>query len=114
MPYEGFELLEIRVDRGVLFATINNPPMNILNNELYGEFGKLAAEVVKDDNVKVIIFDSADPDYFIAHYDVNLLLKYPDKAPPKPTELHWGHKMQETYRTMPKISIAKIEGRVRG
>ncbi|KKN27563.1 hypothetical protein LCGC14_0863400 [marine sediment metagenome] len=114
MVYEGFELLEIRVDRGVLFATINNPPMNILNNELYGEFGKLAAEVVKDDNVKVIVFDSADPDYFIAHYDVNLLLKYPDEAPPKPTELHWGHKMQETYRTMPKISIAKIEGRVRG
>ncbi len=114
MSYEGFKLLEIRVDRGVLFATINNPPMNLLNNELYGEFGKLAAEVVKDDNVKVIIFDSADPDYFIAHYDVNLLLEYPEEAPPKPTELHWGHKMQETYRTMPKISIAKIEGRVRG
>jgi len=114
MLYEGYKLLEIRVDRGVLFATINNPPMNILNNELYGEFGKLADEVIKDDNVKVIIFDSADPDYFIAHYDVNLLLKYPDEAPPKPTELHWGHQMQETYRTMPKISIAKIEGRVRG
>jgi len=114
MSYKDFKLLKIRVTQGVLFATIDNPPINLLNNELYGEFGSLAAEVSGDDNVKVIVFDSADPDYFICHYDVRLLLKYPDKAPPKPTELHFGHQMQETYRTMPKVSIAKIEGRVRG
>jgi enoyl-CoA hydratase/carnithine racemase len=114
MLYKGYKLLKIRVNRGVLFATIDNPPINLLNTQLYGEFGKLAGEVSSDDNVKVIVFDSADPDYFICHYDVNLLLKYPDKAPPKPSELHWGHQMQETYRTMPKVSIAKIEGRVRG
>ncbi|GAG99719.1 unnamed protein product, partial [marine sediment metagenome] len=40
--------------------------------------------------------------------------QYPDEAPPKSTELHGGHQLQEVYRTMPKISIAKIEGRVRG
>ena len=114
MPYKGYKCLKIRVDRRVLFATINNPPMNLLTNELYGEFGKLALEVAKDDNVKVIVFDSADPDYFIAHYDVNHLLEYPDEAPPKPTELHGGHQIFEAYRTMPKVSIAKIEGRVRG
>ncbi|MFX1326244.1 MAG: enoyl-CoA hydratase/isomerase family protein [Promethearchaeota archaeon] len=114
MSYEGYNLLRIRIDRGVLFATIDNPPINLLNNNLYGEFGKLAMAVSRDENVKVIVFDSADPDYFICHYDVKLLLEYPDEAPPKPTELHGGHQLQELYRTMPKISIAKIEGRVRG
>ena len=114
MSYKGFNFLKIRVDRGVLFATIDNPPINLLTNELYGEFGKLAMEVRADDNVRVIVFDSADPDYFICHYDVRLLLQYPDKAPPKPSKLHGGHQLQEAYRTMPKISIAKIEGRVRG
>ncbi|MFW9874025.1 MAG: enoyl-CoA hydratase/isomerase family protein [Candidatus Thorarchaeota archaeon] len=114
MEYEGYNFLKIRVDRGVLFATIDNPPMNLLTNELYGEFGKLALESGKDDNVKVVIFDSADPDYFIAHYDVNHLLEYPDEVPPKPTVLHGGHQIMEAYRTMPKVSIAKIEGRVRG
>jgi enoyl-CoA hydratase/carnithine racemase len=114
MSYEGYNLLKIRVDKGVLFATIDNPPINLLNNDLYGEFGKLANEVSRDDNVKVIVFDSADPDYFICHYDVTFLLQYPDEAPPKPTEIHGGHQLQELYRTMPKISIAKIEGRVRG
>ncbi len=114
MSYEGYNLLKIRVDKGVLFATIDNPPINLLNNDLYGEFGKLANEVSRDDIVKVIVFDSADTDYFICHYDVRFLLQYPDEAPPKPTELHGGHQLQELYRTMPKISIAKIEGRVRG
>jgi len=114
MSYEGYNLLKIRVDKGVLFATINNPPINLLNNDLYGEFGKLANEVSGDDNVKVIVFDSADPDYFICHYDVRFLLEYPNEAPPKSTELHGGHQLQELYRTMPKVSIAKIEGRVRG
>jgi len=114
MSYEDYKLLKIRIERGVLFATIDNPPINLLNNDLYGEFGKLATEVSGDDNIKVIVFDSADPDYFICHYDVKFLLQYPDEAPPKPTELHGGHQLQEVYRTMPKISIAKIEGRVRG
>jgi enoyl-CoA hydratase/carnithine racemase len=114
MSYEGYNLLKIRVDKGVLFATIYNPPINLLNNDLYGEFGKLANDVSRDDNIKVIVFDSADTDYFICHYDVRFLLQYPDEAPPKPTELHGGHQLQELYRTMPKISIAKIEGRVRG
>ena len=114
MSYEGYNLLKIRVDKGVVFATIDNPPINLLNNDLYGEFGKLATEISGDDNIKVIVFDSADPDYFICHYDVKFLLQYPDEAPPKSTELHGGHQLQEVYRTMPKISIAKIEGRVRG
>jgi enoyl-CoA hydratase/carnithine racemase len=114
MSYEGYNLLKIRRDRGVLFATIDNPPINLLNNDLYGEFGKLAMEVSRDDDIKVIVFDSADADYFICHYDVRLLLEYPDETPPKPTELHGGHQLQELYRTMPKVSIAKIEGRVRG
>jgi enoyl-CoA hydratase/carnithine racemase len=114
MSYEEFKLLKIRLDRGVLFVTIDNPPMNILNIELGTELYQLGLKASKDDNVKVIVFDSADPDYFIAHYDVNLLLLYPDTEVPKPKEIHDSDKRDELYRTMPKISIAKIEGRVRG
>ena len=108
MLYEGYNFLKIKIDRGVLFATIDNPPINLLNNELFMEFGKLAVEAEKDDNIKVLVFDSADPDYFIAYYDVKLLLEYPDELPPKPTALHAGHQILEKYRTKPKVSIAKI------
>jgi enoyl-CoA hydratase/carnithine racemase len=114
MSYNNFKLLKVKIDKGVAFVTIDNPPMNLLNMQLYMEFGILAGTVMNDDNVRVIVFDSADPDFFIAHFDVEGLVIMPDEAPPKAKELNPVHLMQETYRTMPKISIAKVEGNVRG
>ncbi|MFX1476582.1 MAG: enoyl-CoA hydratase/isomerase family protein [Promethearchaeota archaeon] len=114
MSYEKLKMLKVRVDRGVAFVTIDNPPMNLLNMQLYIEFGMLAGIVMEDDKVRVIVFDSADPDFFIAHFDVEGLVVMPDEAPPKSTELNFVHQMQEKYRTMSKISIAKVEGNVRG
>ncbi|MFX0081771.1 MAG: enoyl-CoA hydratase/isomerase family protein [Candidatus Hodarchaeota archaeon] len=114
MSYDKLKMLKVRVDRGVAFVTIDNPPMNLLNLQLMGEFGILANTVKNDDKVRVIVFDSADPDFFIAHFDVGGLVTMPDEAPPKSTELHLGHQIHETYRTMSKVSIAKVEGKVRG
>ena len=60
------------------------------------------------------MFDSADPDFFIAHFDVSFLAVLPDEAPPKPDILTGMHPVCEAFRTMPKVSIAKIEGIARG
>ena len=115
MSYNGFKLFKIRIDRGVLFATIDNPPMNLLNLQMIMEFGMLATTVRNDDNVRVIVFDSADPDFFIAHFDVQGLVVMPDEAAPKKASIEGTvHALNEAYRTMPKISIAKVEGVVRG
>jgi enoyl-CoA hydratase/carnithine racemase len=38
----------------------------------------------------------------------------PTEVPPKPTTLGPFHAMVDRFRTMPKVSIAKIEGRARG
>jgi enoyl-CoA hydratase/carnithine racemase len=75
---------------------------------------RLGREIEADDDVKVVVFDSANPDFFIAHADVNLILQMPTKVPPKPTTLGPFHAMVDRFRTMPKVSIAKIEGRARG
>ncbi len=107
-------MLKIRTDRQVAFVTINNPPINIMDAPLLMEFNRFAMKVAKDDDVKVIVFDSADPDFFIAHFDVNILAKAPSQAPPKPKQLSGMHPVCEKFRTMPKVSIAKIEGRCRG
>ena len=34
MAYEGYEFLKIRVDRGVAFVTIDNPPINLLTQAM--------------------------------------------------------------------------------
>lgn len=114
MRYDRYKLLKVKIDGGVAFVSIDNPPMNLLNMALIGEFSSLARKVTRDDNVRVIVFESADPDFFIAHFDVEGLVILPDEPPPKPTQLTGMHPVCEAYRTMPKISIAKLEGVCRG
>ncbi|MBW2086106.1 MAG: enoyl-CoA hydratase/isomerase family protein, partial [Deltaproteobacteria bacterium] len=83
MGYEDYNCLKVRAERGVAFVTIDNPPINILTIELAGELSRLADEIAADDDVRVVVFDSADPDFFIAHFDVSLLVELPDEPPPK-------------------------------
>jgi len=114
MSYKEYKLLKIRVRGGVAYVTIDNPPTNLITIELVEEFLNFTKEVEKDDKVRVIVFDSADPDIFLAHFDVSVLDELPDEAPPKPTELHEMNQIGEAFRTMPKVSIAMIEGIARG
>jgi len=114
MAYDGYSCLNFRLDQGVLFVTIDNPPINLFDLVLMQEIDRLGREIEADDDVKVVVFDSANPDFFIAHADVNLILQMPTEVPPKPTTLGPFHAMVDRFRTMPKVSIAKIEGRARG
>jgi enoyl-CoA hydratase/carnithine racemase len=114
MAYAGYSCLKTRLDRGVLFVTIDHPPINLFDLPLMQEIDRLGREVEVDDNVRVVVFDSANPDFFIAHADVNLILQLPTVAPPKADSLGFFHAMVDRFRTMPKVSIAKIEGRARG
>ena len=61
-----------------------------------------------------MIFESADPDFFIAHADINLIQQLPEAGPEKPTALSDFHQMMEQFRTMSKVTIGKVEGRARG
>ncbi len=114
MAYDGYDCLKFKLDRGVLFATIDNPPLNLFDLPLMREINRLSKEIEADDDVTVVVFDSANPDFFIAHADVDLILQLPTEAPPKADSLGFFHAMVDRFRTMPKVSIAKIEGRARG
>ncbi len=57
--------------------------------------------------------ESADPEFFIAHADVKLILALPADSPP-PTGPSPFHQMVDRFRTMPKATIAKLEGICRG
>lgn len=114
MAYEDYECLKIKTDRGVVFATIDYPPVNLFDMKLIGEMGRLGEEVEADDDARVLVVDSADPEIFIAHADVNLIMELPTTAPPKATKLNFFHAMVDKFRTMPKATIAKIEGVCRG
>lgn len=102
------------MDKGVAFVTIDNPPINLMDLPLLAEMGRIFYQVERDDDVRVIVFQSADPEFFIAHYDVSLLTAMPKKRPAEKTELPNMKKGIIALRSNPKVTIAKIEGIVGG
>jgi len=114
MSYVDYRLLKTSVDRGVATVVIDNPPINLFDMPLMEEMIRLGQDLKADNDVRVIVFESADPDFFIAHADITLIQQLPVEATGAPTELSFFHEMLETFRTMPKVTIGKVEGRARG
>jgi len=114
MAYDDYKSLRVQVDGGVAWVTIDHPPINLFDMALIFEVLRVGEELEKDDAVRVVVFQSADPDFFIAHADVELIQTLPVAASPKPTKLGFFHAMVDRMRTMPKATIAKIEGIARG
>jgi enoyl-CoA hydratase/carnithine racemase len=114
MAYDDYQFLHVAVDDGICRATIDNPPMNLADVPLITEIGRLTQELGKDDEVRVVIVDSADPEFFIAHADVELIQRLPTDDTSLHDELSVFHAMTEQFRTLPQATIAVIEGICRG
>jgi enoyl-CoA hydratase/carnithine racemase len=111
---DSFDLLGVEVARGVARVTIDHPPINLLDLNLMSELDRLETALRADEAVRVIIFDSADQDFFIAHYDIEDLISRCGPPPARAVTLKRFHAMLERYRSLPKITIALLEGAARG
>lgn len=100
-------------DRGVATVTVDHPPINLMTLEVFLELAGEIARLATDDGVRAVVLRSANPEWFVAHFDVEAILQFPVDQPPA-TELNAFHQMCETLRTMPKPTIAVLEGRVGG
>jgi len=67
MQYSDYQCLEFRFDSGVAFASINHPPINLLDEVLSLELDRLGRELETDESIRVVVLQSALPDFFIAH-----------------------------------------------
>lgn len=114
MAFEDYTLLRIANTAGICRATIDHPPINLLDVTLLTEIDRLLTEVADDDTVRVLIVDSADPEIFIAHADVSLVSDLPADDVALHDELSFFHAITERVRTLPKATIAVIEGVCRG
>ena len=114
MAYD-YNLLHVEIDGAIAFVTVSNPPINIITRELYLELSALTKELKADPDLLVVVVKSADPDFFLAHFDVAALLSFPTEgAAERDFEMSDFHAMGERMRLMNKITIAQIEGRVGG
>lgn len=113
MAYEGYRALRVAVGEGVATVTIDHPPINLFDATLIGEMFRIAGELEADPEVRVVVMASADPDFFIAHADVKLILGLP-KAAVAPAGPSVFQEMVDRFRTLSKPTIARIEGICRG
>jgi len=110
-----FQTLHVSVTDQVAVAEIDNPPVNVMTAPLFRDLRALPGFVLDETDARVLVVRSANPDFFIAHFDVEQILTFPVDGPAeRPTELSAFHVMCEQFRTMPIPTIFEIAGRVGG
>jgi len=101
---------QFNIDRaypGRWTITFSNPPINMFVPATIVELAALMTDLEADSSVKVVVFQSANSDFFIAHLDVA-------KAAERPEVLGLWRDFVLRLSSTPVVSIAKIRGRTRG
>ena len=106
------DTLAVSREGGVLYAAITAPPMNLLGPELVRDLITLISEAERDEDAKVLVFKSADREYFIPHVDLNRVTEYRQEAAKLAGEASLGLFFRRLSSSR-LITIAQIEGRVR-
>ena len=92
-------------------VTFDNPPINLIVVETIVQLGRLIDDMETDPDLRVVVFRSADPEFFMAHIDVKG--NYTAMAPGK-TGMHPWLDVLVRLSHVPVVTVAAIRGRVRG
>lgn len=125
MSLEGLRTVAVTVTEGIAHVVIDNGEINLFDGVMFAELSAVIADLATDDATRVVVLSSANPDFFIAHFDVTLIQQFPVHHDDRSAARHEGdegekvtpnpfHVMCEQLRTMPKATIAVIEGRIGG
>ncbi|WP_447934605.1 enoyl-CoA hydratase/isomerase family protein [Stenotrophomonas lactitubi] len=117
MTATEFSRLHISSANGVATITIDNPPVNVLDVPLMSEIRRFLLSVRDDQNTRVLVFQSADPEFFIAHVDMTLIDEphaFDDVAREAPEGLNPFQAFGELLREQPQVTIIKLTGLARG
>jgi enoyl-CoA hydratase/carnithine racemase len=113
MRYDDYNRLKIEHDDGVCRVSIDHPPINLLDEVLSQELDALGRALEADHSVRVVVLQSALPDFFIAHSGLGRV-GAASKTVSQTRSFRLTQMIGERFRNMPKATIAKVEGRARG
>jgi enoyl-CoA hydratase/carnithine racemase len=95
-------------------VTFDNPPINVMGPETVRQFQQIIDAIETDEDLRVVVFDSAVEGYFLNHSDFTARLEDLTSMPPGPTGLPpWPDFLVRLTRA-PVASIALIRGRATG
>ena len=107
----------VRIDRpssGYCRVTFDHPPINTITATTVAELGELVGLIEQDPDLNVVVFDSANPDFYLAHYDAEHDPSRTAALGVGPTGLHAWLDLLVRLSRAPVVSIASIRGRARG
>jgi enoyl-CoA hydratase/carnithine racemase len=100
-------------DGGIVIVVIDNPPTNLLDGSLLEGLRSLLDHLERDPSVRVVIFRSADPDFFVMHGDVEFLVGlHPAHVPV--TDANPAAATLQRITAAPFVSIGLLDGVARG
>jgi enoyl-CoA hydratase/carnithine racemase len=105
-----------RDDEGVVSVLIDAPPMNLIGPEMVRDLVTLLSELESDEAARVVVLESADPEYFVPHVDLTKVAEYTAEAArggAGPQDASLGM-LWRRLSELPVVTIAKIRGRARG
>jgi len=95
-------------------VTIDNPPFNIYGPDSMPQLDRVVTAIENDPDLKVVVFDSAVPGFFLTHYDFVPPLEQTTSMAPGPTGLPPLPDMLVRLSKAPVVSIVSIRGRATG
>ena len=94
--------------------TFDHPPINTITATTVAELAELVGLIEQDSDLNVVVFDSANPDFYLAHYDTEHDPAGPPRWASGPTGMHAWLDLLVRLSRAPVVSIASIRGRARG
>lgn len=109
--------LHLGSERGVARITFNNPPVNVISATMIRELTEVLTALRDDASVRVIVFSSADPEFFLAHVDIRIgeeMDVLQQLAAGAPEGVNVFQSIGELIRHLPQVTIVELAGKARG
>ncbi|MEU1869654.1 enoyl-CoA hydratase/isomerase family protein [Streptomyces sp. NPDC019793] len=117
MNTPGCTTLRVDVEGGVARIVLDNPPVNVLDATMMRELRTVLDDIRDDASIRVVVFSSADPEFFLAHVDMRVaedMDVLEELAAAAPPDVNVFQALGELLRRQPQVTIVKLAGKARG
>ncbi|MFI3260373.1 MAG: enoyl-CoA hydratase/isomerase family protein [bacterium] len=115
MYKEDYETLKTYESEGILTVTFNYKKINVLGIPMLKDLNKLCNYLESNEELKVVIFNSSNDLFFIAHADIDMLknMKVSNKSKDE-IGINDLAKTLDRINKLSQVTISQVEGYARG
>jgi enoyl-CoA hydratase/carnithine racemase len=112
---DTYTTLRVDIDASIARIALDNPPVNVLGATLIRELHDVLGALRDDSSVRVIVFSSANPEFFLAHVDIHILDEMDElqEITERNPEANLFQGVGELLRHQPQVTIVKLAGKAR-